>query len=70
MTYTKRQWFIYRLKQCINHLSKITVYIQEVHDYVLSSKYNKGVFKIRMNLDKQLTKLKKLLDLVDSKEVK
>jgi len=51
MTYTKRQWFLYRLGQCINLLSKTSLYFNVITEYTKSSKYKKRVKKINKKID-------------------
>lgn len=69
MTYTKRQWFIYRLKQSLNLLNKVSLYMNDVIKYVENSKYSKRFNKIDKKIDECLIKLCELLIKVDSKEV-
>lgn len=65
MTYTKRQWFIYRLTQCVSLLGKTHLYMFDVMKYVKNSKYEKKFRKINKQIDKSCIKLFNLL-----KEVK
>lgn len=60
MTYTKRQWFIYRLSQCVNFLGKTHIYMFDVMKYVKKSKYNKRFNKINKQIDKCWFKLREL----------
>lgn len=69
MTFTKRQFFIYRIKQCINFHSKILGYMTDVSSYVNGTKYSKEVNKIEKGIEKSLTKLNKFIDKVDKKTV-
>jgi len=49
MTYTKRQFFIYRIGQCLNLLSKVNDYLVDVYEYVKTSKYKKEINKLMKN---------------------
>lgn len=69
MTYTKRQFFIYRLKQCIKLIDKTLTYLKVVRDYSENSKYGKRVKKIENNIRDCFIKLNNFLKVVDSKEV-
>lgn len=51
MTFTKRQFFIYRIHQCIKLLNKLEVYLKDVYVYVQYSKYSN-------NIDKLIRKIK------------
>ena len=69
MTYTKRQWFIYRLNQTINLLIKVDKYMEVIERYVDKSKYSKGIKKIHKRIFTDLVKLEIFREIVDSKEV-
>jgi len=45
MTYTKRQKFVYRFKQCLSMLDKSIVYLTFVVNYMEDSKYYKRTNK-------------------------
>jgi len=69
MTYTKRQWFIYRLKQSVLMLSKLCKYIDVVNNYVKGSKYSKEIKKITKSINDCYSRLNRFLDKVNSSEV-
>lgn len=60
MTYTKRQWFMYRLEQCINLSRKIDKYLTVVIDYTEGSKYEK---KIKRLYSKNMKNFRELIRL-------
>lgn len=57
MTFTKRQFFIYRIDQCIKLFSKIQIYMLDIYVYVLKTKYRKEIDKLTRNINKCLKKL-------------
>ena len=61
MTFTKRQFFIYRIKQCLNLLNKVSLYMNDVIEYTKKSKHNKVINKIDNNIDNNILKLSKFL---------
>lgn len=60
MTYTKRQWFIYRLTQCVKLFEKINIYMSDVMKYVKNSKYERRFRKLDKKFVKCLDKIRKL----------
>lgn len=64
MTYTKRQWFIYRLGQCLNLLNKICLYYVDVNNFVKYSKFESKFLKIHNKLIKYYLQLNKLREKV------
>lgn len=45
MTYTKRQFFLYRLNQSLKALAKSVAYLYDVIEYIKESKYEKKIKK-------------------------
>ena len=62
MTYTKRQWFIYRLNQCVNLLGKTRLYMLDVSKYVKKSKYSKRIKKLQKKINACYFKLREFQD--------
>jgi len=57
MTYTKRQWFIYRLEQVLKLLNKVSLYMNDVLKYTKDSKYDKYIKKIDKQIDHIILRL-------------
>lgn len=64
MTYTKRQWFIYRLGQCVNLLGKVSNYMLDVKDYAKDSKFERQFNKLDKLILKSWSKADELLEKV------
>ena len=63
MTYTKRQWFVYRTEQCINLLAKTLDYMSVPIIYVKGSKYVKRINKINKRIERCHNDLEKFLEI-------
>ncbi|MFX0024439.1 MAG: hypothetical protein ACFE9S_19125 [Candidatus Hermodarchaeota archaeon] len=62
MTFSKRQFFIYRLKQCIKFLERVNKYFIDVLNYLIHSKFDKEFKKKQKTLQQLINELKEFLD--------